>query len=105
MSWFPNALERIPLSEREVRAARSVDAHQIRDAFRLVDAVGPLDACVVDPALAIELRGWRRPSTCAEVIGRQYPSLSVVFTDLSDGILAGQRPPRYTESHAGEWSS
>lgn len=50
----------VRLSEREVRAARSVDAHQIRDAFRPVDAVGPLVAHVIDPALAIELRAWRQ---------------------------------------------
>jgi hypothetical protein len=53
-------LKEIPLSEREVRAARPVDAQRIRDAFRLVDAVGPLGAYVVDPVLATELRAWRR---------------------------------------------
>lgn len=53
-------LARIPVSERAVRADRSVDAHRIRDAFRLVDAVGPLGAYVVDPAVAKELRAWRR---------------------------------------------
>jgi hypothetical protein len=53
-------LARIPVSERVVRAARSVDAHRIRDAFRLVDAVGPLGAYLVDPAVATELRRWRR---------------------------------------------
>ena len=53
-------LARIPLSEREVRAARSVDAYRIRDAFRLVDAAGSLGAYVVDLALVTELGAWRR---------------------------------------------
>jgi hypothetical protein len=53
-------LARIPVSERAVRADRSVDAHRIRDVFRLVDAVGPLTAHVVDPGVATQLRAWRR---------------------------------------------
>jgi hypothetical protein len=53
-------LARIPLSQREVRAARPDDTHRVRDTFRLVDAVGPLTVHIVDPALAIEMRTWRR---------------------------------------------
>jgi len=53
-------LARIPVSERAVRAGRSADAHRIRDTFRLVDAVSPLGAYVVDPAVATQLRAWRR---------------------------------------------
>jgi len=53
-------LARIPVSEREVRAARTVDADRIRDARRLVDAVGPLAAHVTDPGLALAVRSWRR---------------------------------------------
>lgn len=55
-----NCLAEIPMSQREVRVARSTDAHRIRDAFRLVDAAGPLCPHIVDPALASELRAWRR---------------------------------------------
>jgi hypothetical protein len=53
-------LARIPLSQRAVRAARPDDAHRIRGTFRLLDAVRPLGADVVDPELATELRAWRR---------------------------------------------
>lgn len=45
-----------PLREREMRAARPVDAYRMRDALRLIDAVGPLAGSVVDPVLAIEMR-------------------------------------------------
>ena len=48
------------ISQRKVRAARPDDAHRIRDTFRLVDAVSPLTADIVDPTLAIELRAWCR---------------------------------------------
>jgi hypothetical protein len=53
-------LDRIPVSERAVRAARPVDARLIGDAFRLVDAAGRLSAHVTDPGIATRLRAWRR---------------------------------------------
>ncbi|MBB5874543.1 hypothetical protein F4553_007977 [Allocatelliglobosispora scoriae] len=53
-------LARIPLTVREARAARPADAYLIRDTFRLVAAVSPLGAHLVDPELRAELRAWRR---------------------------------------------
>jgi hypothetical protein len=53
-------LTHITVSQRAIRASRPVDAHRIRDAFRLIDAATPLAAYVSDPALALELQAWRR---------------------------------------------
>jgi hypothetical protein len=53
-------LVRMPVSQREMRAGRPVDAHRIRDARRLVIAAGALAPYVLDPGLAGELRTWRR---------------------------------------------
>jgi hypothetical protein len=43
-----------------MRADQTSDAYRIRDAYRLIDAVSPLAARVVDRELALRLRTWRR---------------------------------------------
>jgi len=53
-------LTQIPITEREIRAGRPDDAHRIRDALRLISAIGPLHTYIDDPTLAIEVRAWRR---------------------------------------------